>query len=151
MDLLSGSFFLLLAVISGAFFPIQAGVNSQLTGWTKSPVVASAVSFIVGTVSLLAYILISRISLPDFSHASSQNWWLWTGGLMGAFAVTVMIFLAQRLGALSLLSCVLAGQMIAAVILDHYGLFGYPQQPVNLYKIFGILFIIAGVFLIKIK
>ena len=65
-------------------------------------------------------------------------------GILGAFYVASCVILANKLGAVSMLALIMAGQMITSVVLDHYGLAGYQVQPLNLYKIFGILLVIAG-------
>jgi len=76
-------------------------------------------------------------------------WWMWTGGLIGAIYVAVSLNLAQRLGATVLVAVVLIGQMIAAILVDHYGLFGLDQQEISPLRILGVICLIVGVVLIR--
>jgi transporter family-2 protein len=46
-------------------------------------------------------------------------------------------------------SLIISGQMLITLVLDHYGLLGVPMRTVNLPRILGVLFIIAGVVLIR--
>ncbi len=46
--------FLGLALVAGMALPVQVGVNAQLASWVGGPIRATAVSFVVGTVALLA-------------------------------------------------------------------------------------------------
>ena len=69
--------YLLLALVAGAFMPVQAGVNSQLARWTSHPVLAATISFIVGTLALLIYSLTLRSSWPAWGTLSSAPWWVW--------------------------------------------------------------------------
>ncbi|HPX90314.1 MAG TPA: DMT family transporter, partial [Spirochaetota bacterium] len=72
------------------------------------------------------------------------------GGCLGAFYVASCIVIANKVGALSLVALILAGQMIASLILDHFGLIGYKVQPISFLKIAGILLIVAGIYCIRI-
>lgn len=138
------------AILAGAFFPAQAGINHQLTGWSQSPVISSAVSFAVGTLCLFLCIVLFKIPVPSLSLAATQPWWIWIGGALGAYSVYSMVFLAPKLGAVSMLSCILAGQILAAVLLDQFGVLGYAQQSINAPKIIGIILIFIGVFLVRL-
>jgi transporter family-2 protein len=87
--------------------------------------------------------------LPQHGAFAETPWWIWIGGAFGAFYVVSTIILVNNVGAVSMLAFILAGQMIASVIIDHFGLVGYPINPISLYKIVGIVFIAAGVMFIK--
>jgi transporter family-2 protein len=76
-------------------------------------------------------------------------WWYWTGGFLGAVFVTVTVIVAPRLGAVNMLTYLIAGQMLASLILDHYGVLGFPHQELNPWRVLGVIFLIAGVVLIK--
>jgi len=140
----------LLALAAGTCIPTQAGINARLSLWARSPILAATISFLVGTVVLTGYILAARLPLPALRSAAAQPWWLWSGGVLGAFFVAVTIYLAPRLGATNMLAWVLAGQMLAAMTLDHFGLLGYPLHPLSLGRLAGIVLLIAGVLLIRI-
>jgi transporter family-2 protein len=140
--------FLLLAILTGAILPLQAGVNSQLRGVLGHPVLAAAISFFVGTVALAVYSAVARIPLPSGALGRMQ-WWHWSGGLIGAFYVACAIILVPRLGAATLVAAVVAGQMVASLLLDHYGLVGYPRHSIDLWRVAGAVLVMAGVFLIQ--
>ena len=140
----------LLALAAGTCIPTQAGINARLSLWTRSPVLAATISFLVGSVVLGGYVLATRLPLPGLRSAAAQPWWLWSGGALGAFFVAVTIYLAPRLGATNMLAWLLAGQMLAAMTLDHFGLLGYPLHPMSLGRLVGIVLLVAGVLLIRI-
>lgn len=149
MNLLHQISFMLMALAAGAFFPTQAGINHQLTSWTRSPLMSSTISFAVGTLVLAVCVVIMRIPVSDLSEIRSHPWWIWTGGALGAYIVYSLVFLAPRLGATSMLACILAGQMVAAVLLDRFGVLGYAQQTVGIPKIAGLVLIFIGVLMIR--
>jgi len=143
------SLFVLLGIVAGISVPTQAGINAQLGLWTKSPVIAATISFAVGTLTLVIYTFAARIPLPPIAAIGSHPWWIWIGGALGAFFVTATIMLVPKLGATTMVTTVLAGQMFASLLLDHFGALGYPLHPISLGRICGVVLVCAGVWLIK--
>ncbi|GFM32362.1 DMT family transporter [Desulfovibrio subterraneus] len=138
-----------LALLAGATLPTQAGINAQLQlHWAKHPALASLVSFSVGTAALVAYCVAARVPFPSLAGSTTQ-WWHWIGGLLGAVFVTVVTFLAPRLGAATMVGLVIAGQMIASVSLDHFGLLGYAERPLSMMRFVGVALLVCGVVLIR--
>jgi len=142
-------FLFILALLAGFTIPTQAGINSQLNNWTHSSILAATISFAVGTFGLVFYALIMRIPLPALAALPGHPWWIWSGGLLGAFFVASTIVLAPKLGATTMVALILAGQMIASLALDHFGLIGYPLHPISLGRIAGVLMIVGGVMLVR--
>ena len=68
---------------------------------------------------------------------------------MGAFFVTMTIVAVPRLGAMSVMALLIAGQMAMSLVLDHFGWLGIPAQPVSLWRILGAVLLFAGVVLIR--
>jgi transporter family-2 protein len=138
-----------LVFIAGMLAPSQAGINSTLSRYLGSNFLAALVSFSVGTLALAAYALIFRLQMPLFRALSQGPWWMWLGGLCGAFLVTTTILAAPRLGATTMIGFLLAGQMIASLLLDHFGVLGYPGHAINLWRILGVVLLASGVMLIR--
>lgn len=142
-------FYILLAFVAGACAPTQAGINSQLRFWTNDPVFAAMISFAVGTTALLCYVLVLRIPWPAIKIVCDSPWWIWTGGLLGAFLVAVTVILAPELGAATMMAIMISGQMAAGLILDHFGLVGYETHPANIWRCLGAVLLVTGVVIIK--
>ena len=124
-------------------------MNAQLARWMGHPILASLVSFVVGTAALLTYALILRLPLPPTQSLTQSPWWVWTGGLLGAFFVTATIIVAPRLGAAISVSLIIAGQLLVALALDHFGLLGFPERPLNGWRVMGAVLLVIGVALIR--
>jgi bacterial/archaeal transporter family-2 protein len=140
---------LLLALGAGVLLPVQAGVNAQLRSGLGSPLAAALVSFVVGTAGLATIAVVLRTPLPIRSAWAATPWWQWTGGLLGAVYVVAAIVLAPRLGAATLVAAVVAGQMMTSLVLDQYGLVGFPVHPISLLRLLGAALVIGGVILIQ--
>jgi transporter family-2 protein len=141
--------FLLMAVIAGFALPTQAAINNKLAVAMQSPVLSALISFTVGTLTLLAYCLVSNVPLRAVFAAKNVSAIAWTGGLLGAYFVTAVILLVPRLGVALTFSLIIAGQMLITLLLDHYGFLGVPVKSINLPRALGALFLIAGVILIR--
>lgn len=139
-----------LAFAAGVCVAFQAGVNAQLGHWVESPLRAAFVSFLVGSVALLAISLVAvRKSLPTAGRLGDAPWWVWIGGLLGAFYVAVAIVATPKLGVAALLSAVIAGQTIAGVVVDQFGWVGVPERHLSPGRIAGIVLVAAGVMLVR--
>lgn len=136
------------AFLIGVMLPVQAGVNAQLRTGLGHPLLAAFASFAVGTVALGLVALVARARFSGGPLASIP-WYQWTGGLLGAFYIAAAVVLAPRLGAASLIATVVAGQMLASLVLDARGWAGFAQQPLTLSRLCGGLLVMAGVLLIN--
>ena len=143
------SLLILLALVAGAFMPIQAGINSRLRFMLGDPISAAMISFAVGTLGLAAYVIAGRKPWPDGALFSAAPWWIWTGGLMGAFFVAASVVLAPRLGAAAMMAWLIAGQLTASIFLDHFGLVGYALREASPLRILGAGLLVAGAVLVQ--
>ena len=105
-------------------------------------------SFAVGTIVLGAFAFTRGLQWP-ISNATKAPWWIWTGGLLGAYLVTSIIVLAPRLGATTLIALIIAGQMTTALALDHYGILGFQFHPVRWERLLGVALLLIGAVLIR--
>src|SRR5690606_2177293 len=110
---------------------------------------ATLLSFIIGTSALAIILAVMRPALPTLAGFSSVPVWAYAGGLMGLIYVASATFLAPKLGAATLLALVIAGQMIASLVIDQYGLVGFPENPITLLRVLGVVLLVAGVVLIR--
>lgn len=140
--------YILLAFLTGIAISIQAGVNANLRQAITSPVLAAAISFGTGFVSLIILLLALGSSVPPLESIRQVSWWKWTGGIIGAVYVTTVIVSVPKIGTANLVSLSVAGQLLAAVVLDHYGLLGFALHPANGWRILGMVVIVAGVLLV---
>ena len=142
-------FYLLLAVAAGAMIPTQAATNNKMAVVVDSPVLSAFISFLVGTVALLIYVLISGAPLTNLGSIKDAPAIAWVGGLLGAFFVTSGVVLVPRIGVAMTFSLMIAGQLVVTLIIDHFGLLGVPVKEISVARIAGIALIAAGVVLIR--
>jgi transporter family-2 protein len=138
----------LLGIAAGFGISIQVGMNTQLRRILGSAYSAALVSFLVGTTALVAVVLATRTTLPPRDTFAVIPWWAWLGGVCGAFYVAISTIVAAQLGAASLLALALAGQLAMAVVIDHFGWLGLPENPISWVRVAGIGLLAAGAWLI---
>lgn len=142
--------YLLMAMAAGACLPLQVGVNSALARGLENPVSAALVSFAVGTMALLAYVLAMRFPIPGIARAAAMPWWIWIGGgFLGAYFVSAAIFLAPRIGATVLFMTIITGQLLVALLLEYKGFMGFPERSISVGRVAGIALMVAGVYLTR--
>lgn len=142
--------YLVLGCLGGVALATQSGVNSLLRVlWAKHPMLSAAVSFTVGAAALLIMVIVLRVKIPSLKRGEGGSnttlWWHWFGGVMGAYLVAASIFLVPIVGASVLVALILAGNLGAAVVLDHFGIIGFKQRSINAFRIFGIVLLAVGV------
>lgn len=138
----------LLGVLAGSLLSFQAAVNAQLSRGLGSPLLAALVSFAVGTLGLLAFVLLSG-KAPAAETWRSLPLYVWiAGGLLGAAYVSANIFLTPRIGTGAVMSLIVCGQLTAALALDHFGLLGLAERGLGPGRLAGAALLVVGVFLI---
>lgn len=136
----------LMMVAGGAMMSFQAPINAALrnhVGIFES----SLVSFSVGTLALIAVVLLAgKGNLGNLRHVS---WWHLLGGLIGAVFVTATLIAAPKIGVTGMIVATLAGNMVAALLIDRFGWVGITARPIDLPRIAGVVLMAASVLLIN--
>lgn len=138
-----------IALGAGCVIAVQAAVNSRLGRELGNPALATLASFATGTVLMVLYCLVVRTQVPPSAALLRIPVWAWFGGVLGAFYVGAVILTTPKLGVGSMVGLTVAGQMVMALILDHFGLLGLERHPVSPGRLLGMALLIAGVVLLK--
>ena len=113
--------FYLLAVGAGVSFVFQQAVNANLRTEIGSPWWAGFISYLGGTLAMLAMVIVSREPWLSGSIAARSSWISWTGGIFGAIYIAVSILMLPRLGAATVVALIVVGQMVGSLTFDHFG------------------------------
>jgi bacterial/archaeal transporter family-2 protein len=142
------TFYLLAALSGGAFIPVQVALNTLLRRYVGAPMQVTFVSYLAGTLTALFICFIARYPLPTTAALSQTSWWMWTGGCLGTLYVWSTIVATLKIGATLTLALTFAGQMIAALFLDHFGAIGLAKYPASPARIAGVVIVLLGVSLV---
>lgn len=133
---------------AGIGIPVLAALNAQLGSRIGSPAAAATVLFIVALCATTATLLLTT-GVASLAQVPAQPKYLLLGGFFVAFYVLSVTWIAPRFGVGNAVFCVLLGQILAASVIDHFGLFGAVVRPLSLMRASGIGLMALGVLLIQ--
>jgi transporter family-2 protein len=140
---------ILLVTLGGAALTLQMAWNARLRVSTGSPVLTTMISV---TITLLSLALVwasgvtARGSVPAL-HSVPR--WAWFGGVFAGYYLVVSLVAVPKLGAATVFSLVITGQMLAALVLDSTGAFGLSQISLTAPRLLGTALLLAGVILLQ--
>lgn len=138
-----------LALLCGVVLTAQIGSNALLGKLLADSYIPAAVNMLIGVVTTGALLLIVHKPLPAANTAQAVPWWIWiAGGALGTIYLTGNILLAPKLGAATLVGLVVTGQLVFAVMCDHFGWLGFAQHTLTAWRLGGCVLLIGGVALI---
>ena len=146
-----GLFWSALGILSGAFIAVQAPINSQLARGLGLPVAAAAFSFLSGAIVLgLATVLVTRGQGISLDWKAPAPWLFVAGGILGGAYVTISTILIPRIGAAALMAFLVAGQLVAGMLLDRIGFLGMAVREISLGRVAGAVLLMAGAVLVRL-
>ena len=129
--------------------PFQSAMNTQLSKSLQSPYFSALTVFAVAFTGLMLYVLISGFAVPAVSQFAGAPKWSYLGGILGGTYILLIVLLAPKLGIGNVTVMVLMGQVVAAIIIDQFGLLGATVHQITWQRATGIVLLCTGVFLIK--
>jgi transporter family-2 protein len=139
----------LITALVGMALAVQVGLNSIVRLHVGSAAGAALINFVVGTVALAAALLVTRAPVPSASQLAGLPWWAWLAGLAGATYVASSAVIGPMIGGAAFIALIVAGQMIGAMTLDHFGALGFPPRPVDGLRLAGAALVVLGVVLLS--
>ena len=144
--------YLLLIFMLGVLTPIQTAANSRLRESVTSPLVASLVSFTVGTTFLVVATLIQKGTLGfESGLVGCLPWWVWLGGVCGLYGLTVNIIIFPKLGSVQTALMPMLGQIGMGMLIDSFGWFRSHVYPFTCLRFTALALIMMGVCMVVIK
>lgn len=140
---------IVLALLAGVATAYQPGINARFADHAGARVWGGIANFSVGLVAMAIITLAMRPGAPSIERLGAGPWWMWLGGLCGAFFVTLALILVPRIGAATYLSAMIAGQLAASLVIDHYGHMGLAVREVTPGRVGGIVLVFAGMAAIR--
>jgi len=142
MSSLSGLIFL--AVIGGVAVAIQGqfmGLMDQHIGTRESVFITYASG------GILAAIAMAAAGGGNLKAVRDVPWYALSSGLLGLVIVGTIGYTIPRLGIAKAFTIIVSAQFLVAAAVDHYGLMGAAMRPMDLSRLAGMAFLVAGVWL----
>lgn len=131
-------------LLAGIGIPVLAALNAALGVRIGSPAAAATVLFMI---ALLTCSVVMVVTGPQaLAKVVSAPRHLLLAGVLIAFYVLSITFVAPNFGVGNAVFFVLLGQLISTAMIDHFGLFGARVTPMDASRVLGIALMAAGVF-----
>lgn len=143
------AFPLFIIILAGSLAALQAPMNAALGQGLGSGVAAATISFGVGFLVLLVFVTLSG-QASHLTRVVSVNHWLLVGGAFGAFYVWAILWVIPSLGVVTAITAMILGQMIVALLLDAFGMFGLPVAAISVPRLLAIGLVASGLVLSRV-
>lgn len=132
-------------LLAGFGIPILAALNAALGVRLGNPATAAMVLFLVALIASTLFCALA--GWQGLSKLASTPKHLFLGGILVAFYVLSITYIAPQFGVGNAVFFVLLGQLISAAAIDHFGLFGAQATALGAARLGGIALMAAGVWL----
>jgi transporter family-2 protein len=138
------------AFAAGALIPLMAILNAGLARAVGGPVQAAVMLFAVGLVSSLLVAATATARIPELTTLARIPFAQFAGGIIVAFYVLSITFLAPRFGVGNAILFAVTAQLLSSAAIDHYGLAGASLRPLTATRLLGLAIVIIGLVLTQI-
>ncbi|MEM8630057.1 MAG: DMT family transporter [Pseudomonadota bacterium] len=140
--------YLVAAVLIGAAFACQPGINAAAAKVLGSPFPATVLSVGI-TLLASAVVMVATKTTPPLSSVAALPWWVVIGGLIGVVVIGAGVVMVPITGIALFFVCMIAGQLLGSVFLDHVGAFGLAVREVSPVRLGGVALAFVGVLLVS--
>ena len=135
--------YILIALFMGVIYSIYLPMNSSVSKYLESPLTATVSFYTVAlATSILIFIFFGKFETID--KIKTVPPYLFLTGFISAFIVLGITFLIPKIGARKLFILLIAGQIIMAIIISHFGVLESPKDPITLKKTIGAILLFSG-------
>eukprot|EP01084_Bolivina_argentea_P142253 249920_1 len=148
--------YMIIAIFAGISVTIQSALNRRLKDIINgTPYQSAFLSFLNASIILTIINIIIYIVLNDWFETNTEflKWYMFFGGLIGAFVVSMMIICPSYIGFVATYICVIFGSLIMSIIFDYFDAFGIStneQVHKSVFRIFGVIIVFIGAILVNI-
>ena len=138
-----------LVILIGLIGGIAVGVQSPIAGAMGQRVGGVASSFIIhvsGAIfSGLFLFLRGGEKIKDWH---TLPWYMLIAGIFGLILYLTINVTLPRLGSTMMVALIIVGQLVAGVVIDHFGLLGVVTRHIDLPRALGVVVLVLGAYLV---
>jgi len=137
-------FIVLIGLAGGVAVGLQsplASMLSQRLGVLESVFIIHVGGAVAALIPLAAY------GGGKLSYWRTVPWYALGAGILGLVVIAAISYMIPRIGVAASITCIVAGQLLVGMLLDHFGLLGAAERSLNLTRVAGLLVVIVGVWL----
>jgi len=145
---MTGLVYMLAACGIGILFAFQPPLNAILSQALGSAFGATAISVFVAFACALAMLAATARGNLNLTGLATVPWWVYLAGVAGVLYVASGVIIAPVTGALLFFVCIVTGQLLGAMVLDHFGAFGLKVREISLLRLGGFALVMTGAFMV---
>jgi transporter family-2 protein len=139
------------ALGAGALIPLMASLNAGLARATGGTIQATILLFVTGLIAALVLAAISKAHIPPIQTLVRVAPIQYAGGVIVAFYVLSITFLAPRFGVGNAILFAVTAQLLTAALIDHFALAGVTLRPLTTMRAIGLVIVVAGVVITQVS
>jgi len=140
---------LLLALISGVLMAVQGSLNTTLSK-VVGLLETTFIVHITGTILLMILLFILRMGRGNLYALPEAPWYAYLGGVIGVGIIYLVAASIPEVGVANATTAIIIGQVLTAIIIDHFGAFGLEKISYGWSQFLGLtLLVIGGKLLLK--
>jgi len=135
---------ILIGLVGGVAVGLQSPMASMLTqrlGVFESIFIVHIGGALIALIPLLIY------SGGKLSQWRSAPWYTLGAGVFGLIVIAAISYTIPRVGVAAAVTTVVAGQVLAGALIDHYGILDAAVRPLDMTRIIGLAVVLFGVWL----
>lgn len=144
------AFLLFLMLVAGVGIPVMAAMNANMGQHLGNPIAAVTILCAVALAAAIA-LLVLQPQPAGFEKLASAPRASFIAGFFFIFYIASITYAAPKIGLGNAVVMVLVGQVIAAALIDHFGLFGAESFPITLRRLAGFGLLVGGFWLVTAK
>ena len=138
---------IIIALVSGILMSVQGVFNTQVTKQTSLWISAGWVQLTALIVCIAAWLFTGRQDVTSLFQVTPR--YVLLGGVIGAAITVTVIQSMNSLGPAQSALLIVIAQLIAAWVIELFGMFGMEKTSFEWRKFIGMLVAIAGIILFK--
>ncbi len=142
--------FLVIAALSGLAMAVQGSLNSVL-GEIVGVLEATFIVHLVAILLIIILLFVMTLGKGNLANFSKAPWYTYLGGVLNVLILYGVMFSIPKLGVANATTAIITGQVLTAILVDHFGLFGLERIHFQWVQLLGVLFLAVGVKLLFVK
>jgi bacterial/archaeal transporter family-2 protein len=139
-----------LVILVGVFGGLAVGLQAQIAGAMGQRIGGIASSFIIHLSGMIfSGIVLFFYGGEKINQWHNLPWYMLCAGIFGLILYMSINITLPRLGSTTMIALIISGQLIAGLVMDHYGLLGISVRQIDSTRIIGVLLLLFGGYLIS--
>ena len=136
-------FALIIAAIAGMAMALQGSFNAIL-GKIIGTLETTLVVHLIGIAVVIIALFLFKLGTGNLALIKNAPWYTFLGGVLGVLIIFGVAVSIPRTGVANPPTAIITGQLLTALIIDQYGLFGLDKVPFTFWKGLGLACLAAG-------